>query len=271
MKKIMCVFLAVLAGISMTVCALAEENIPDKRMKSRLVDDAGIMNAEEENVLIEKLDEISERQNFDIVIVTTASLEEKTPEEYADDWYDYNGYGLGQNRDGVLFLVSTVERDWWISMYGCGIEFITDAGREYIAEKFLPHLKKNEYYEAFTVFAELCDEFISQAKKGQPYDVNNLPKGSVSSKWILIDIAVGLLLGIMITKGQTSKLKTVRKQNAAQNYIVPGSQMITIQMDNFVNRSISQRMIVKQSQNSGGSNTHKSSSGETHGGGGGKF
>ena len=81
----------------------------------RLGDDADLLTDHEEAVLLSELDEISERQRMDIVVVTTDSLEGKSAMEYADDFYDYNGYGFGNSRDGVLLLISMEDRDWWLS------------------------------------------------------------------------------------------------------------------------------------------------------------
>lgn len=271
MKKLLGICLFILLAFPLSVSVLAESVIPDTRLQERLVDNGDLLTAEEEATLLENLNEISERQQFDIAIVTAEGLEGKTAEAYADDWYDYNGYGISENRDGLLLLISMENRDWWVSTCGFGITAVTDAGREYISEKFLPHLSDGNYYDAFMIFADLCDDFVTQAKTGEPYDVGNLPKGKVSSEWILIDLVIGLLLGKVVTKKQASKLKSVRKQRTAGNYVVPGSQMITYHADNFVNRVVTQRTVNRDSSSSGGSRTHTSSSGTTHGGGGGKF
>ena len=69
---------------------------------SSLVDEADLLTDSEEAALSRKLDEISLRQNMDIVIVTVFSTEERTAAEYADDTYDYSGYG----DDGILLLIS---------------------------------------------------------------------------------------------------------------------------------------------------------------------
>ena len=73
---------------------------------------------------------------------------------YADDFYDYNGYGYGDSRDGILLLISMEERDWRISTCGYGITVFTDAGQEYISDKFLPYLSDGDYSEAFTKYAD---------------------------------------------------------------------------------------------------------------------
>ncbi len=117
---------------------------------SRVVDMAGLLSDSEKTALLTKLDEISERQQADIVVVTADTLDGKMPMDYADDFYDYNGYGFGENHDGVLLLVSMENRDWWISTCGYGITAITDAGIKYISEKFLSELSDGNYAESFS-------------------------------------------------------------------------------------------------------------------------
>ena len=58
---------------------------------------------------------------------------------------------------------------------------------------------------------------------------------------------------------------------AAENYMVPGSQILTVSYDRFLRKEVNQRMVSKSDSSSGGSKTHTSSSGATHGGTGGKY
>lgn len=108
--------------------------------RARLVDRAGLLDESGQAGLSAELDDISERQQLDVVIVTVNTLDGKTPMQYADDFYDNNGYGFGDKKDGVLLLISMGDRDWWISTTGYGITAFTDAGLEYMSEQFLPAL-----------------------------------------------------------------------------------------------------------------------------------
>jgi hypothetical protein len=45
------------------------------------------------------------------------------------------GIDVGENRDGVLLLVSTGDRKWHISTCGYGITAFTDAGIQYLGEQ----------------------------------------------------------------------------------------------------------------------------------------
>ena len=248
-----------------------------KRELPRLVDDADLLTNEEEAALLEKLDEMSERQSCDVVIVTVNSLEGKTSVEYADDFYDYNGYGIGDDYDGLLLLVSIQDRDWAISTSGFGITAFTDAGLNYISEKFLPLLSDGKYSKAFTKFADLCDDFITEAKTGEPYNENHLPNEPVGFFWIIVDLVVGLGIGYVIAFRKRQKLISVRKKVEAEDYTVPGSFVLDVNMDTFVRRFVTSKSAPSTESDSnsgsttGGSTTHTSSSGRTHGGASGKF
>ena len=108
--------------------------------RSRMVDMADLLSDSEEKELQNQLDEISERQKVDVVVVTVDSLGSKSPMKYADDFYDNNGYGFGNKKDGILLLLSMEERDWHITTTGFGITAITDAGLDYISDEFVSYL-----------------------------------------------------------------------------------------------------------------------------------
>lgn len=247
------------------------ETIPDHRLQPRLVDNADLLTETEENELLAKLDEISERQQCDVAVVTVLSTEGKTPMDFADDFYDYNGYGMGENADGILLLISMEDRDWWMSTSGFGITAFTDAGLNYISEKFLTSLSNGEYAEAFETYAKYCDEFLTQAKTGEAYDTGYMPKGTVAPIWILIDLAIGWFAAFIMASVKKNKLTTVRKKYAAEDYVVPGSLQLYVNTDRFMYMNTTTRHIERDTGSSSGSSTHTSSSGNTHGGSGGKF
>ena len=89
----------------MATPVLAEES--SKVSKDYVVDNADLLTQTGENELSEKLQDISDELQFDVVVVTTNSTGSKTATEYADDYFDYNGYGRGSNNDGALFLVDS--------------------------------------------------------------------------------------------------------------------------------------------------------------------
>ena len=240
----------------------------------RFVDLAGLVGEGITGEIEEKLREISTRQKMDVVIVTTNSLDGKTATEYADDFYDNVGYGYGEERDGILLLVSMEERDWAISTTGWGITVFTDAGLQYMQEQFLPYLSDGEYVEAFDTFVELCDDFITHAYEGDPYDVDALPKTYFKVIWIPIGLVAGFLISAIVAcVKMNTEMKTVVKQHSASRYTKDGSMNITNSNDIYINNVVTRRTIKSDndSHGGGGSSTHTSSSGSSHGGSSGKF
>ena len=146
-KRIISLLFALVLCMSFVIPALAESELP------RVVDDANLLTDSEEKQLLSKLDEISQRQKVDVVVVTVDSLGGKSAMAYADDFYDYNGYGFGTSHDGVLLLVAMGTRDYWISTTGYGIKAFTDKGIDYISDKFVSYLSDAEYAKAFDTYA----------------------------------------------------------------------------------------------------------------------
>ena len=235
----------------------------------RVVDGADLLDESEEASLCERLDDISEKYQLDVVVVTEYSLGGESPQDYADDFFDYNGYGQGSERSGVLLLHSPENRDWWISARGYGITVFTDAGIEYIGEQITPFLADGDNYGAYIEFADQCDKFLRRAETGSPYDTGSLPAKPLGLTAIAVSLLIGFILAMLIIGIMVSKLKSVRRKADADNYIKAGSMRVTGSSDMFLYRSVSRRARPKNS--SGGSSTHRSSSGARHSGGGGKY
>ena len=254
MKRILVVFLALCMLLTATLPILAEEASP-----VYLQDGADLLDKEEESALLAKLQAIE----IHAAVVTTDSLDGKSPMEYADDFYDE--YCIAE--DGILLLVSTEDNDWWISTCGYGITAFTDAGIEYMGEQFVPYLSDGDYAEAFDIFADLCVDFIEKARSGDPYDSHNLPKMPFNfAIYAVFALVVGLIVALVVTGSMKNKLKTHMQSHAA-SYVKKGSMQVNIHRDIYLYSTLTRR----RRENQGGSSTHRSSSGRSHGGGGGKF
>lgn len=257
--------------LSANSTVFATEDMP------RLVDMADLLSDREESDLSGMLDEISERQKVDVAVAAVASMDGKTAAVYANDFYDSVGYGFGDRRDGILLLVSMDEREWYMLTSGFGVTAVSDAGREYISEIFLNDLSMGDYAAAFTRFAELCDDFITQAKNGEPYDIDNFPKEPFEAAFSLAAaFGIAFIISLIVTGVMKGKLKTVHSQFAADNYMKQDSIRLTKKNDLFLYSHVDRKKIEENNSSnhqnrSGGSQTHTTSSGAERGGGGGKF
>jgi len=217
-----------------------------------VVDDADLLTDAQETALSARLNGIRDAYGTDVVVVTTDSTNGKSPMAYADDYYDYNGYGA----DGVLLLISMEDRDWWISTSGMCIDAINDSDIEYIGDLMVSDLSNGDYAAAFDVFADECEYYINGAINGFPYEfgVN-----------LVISLAVGLVIALIVVLIMKGQLKSVRAKDAAGDYVRSGSMQVTQAYDFFLYRNVTRQKKPESSS------THTGSSGRSHGGGGGKF
>ena len=239
-----------------------------------MLDYAGLISQEQSAELETKLDELGQKYEMHFVIVTDDDSGVTSPMEYADDFFDYNGYGAGTDRSGTLLYINLSTRDWWISTRGYGITAFTDAGIQYIGEQITEYLGDGDYYEAFETYVTLCDDFVAQAKTGEPYDVGNMPKEPYPfSGILLISLAAGLIVALIYILVLRGQLKSVAPNESAADYVVKGSLHVTNSREFFLYHTLHRTVRAESSSSGGGggSSTHRSSSGATHGGGGGSF
>lgn len=270
MKNILKSFLSILLAFMMVftfgITSLAADSKPN------MVDAAGMLEAGEVEELETLLDDISNKNNMDVVAVIVSDLEGKTAQEYADDYYDYNGYGYGESRDGILLLIDMGSRKWHISVCGEGITAFTDSGLEFIADKFVDKLSDGKLDKAIKIYAKWCDKFIEQANEGMPYDSGNMPKEIPGFKWVLYCLVIGYGISFFIGGRKKSKMKSIVEQKTATDYTRPGSVTYLGNSDRYIRTSTTSRIIeTESSSSSSGSSTHSSSSGTSHGGTGGSF
>ena len=266
MKKLCSLLLCLLLVLTLSISAFAMN-----AGYAHVMDYVGLLSAPERDTLCEKLDEISLRLDFDVVVVAVPSTEGMEPMDFADDYYDYNGYGLGENRDGVLLLLSMENRDYWISTRGYGQDALPTETLIFIEEQFLPLISQGNYFAGFCNFADWVDSCVTSAKNGSPIDEYNLPKApfAFGSK-LVVSLIIGLILGaivVLILKGQ---LKSVKAKNNAADYVRSGSLNLTQSQDLFLYHTVNRIRKPEPSQRSGGG-SHISSSGASHGGHGGHF
>ena len=262
MKKIISVLAILLLCALLLLPAYAEDGsttsaIPANRQKPLLVDDAGLLTEAEATALLKKLTDYTEDVQCDIAIVTVPALNGVTARDYADDYYDYNGYGYGEDDDGILFLLASTERDWWITTYGYGKKFTENELQAAVTDQSSA-LSGGDYNAAFNGIADNLHQLVYTERHPR-----------VETKWIFIDLAIGFVLAFIIMKIRTSNLKTVRSQVNADQYVVPGSLALSQSYDHFLYRNVSRTE--KPVNTGGGNGSHTSSSGRSHGGTGGSF
>ena len=94
--------------IAAALCLLAANVIPVAASEGtdlpKVIDDAEILSDYDETRLSSQIDEMTQQYQIDIVLMTENRRQEGTAQAEADMQYVNRGYGIGEGKDGILFL-----------------------------------------------------------------------------------------------------------------------------------------------------------------------
>ena len=223
--------------------------------RTRLYDGADFLTEQEEAMLEERLKEVSETYLVEVLIATVEDTGGHSVDSYVEMYYDHGGYGYGENKDGVLLLLSMAERDYRILSNGLGASAISNDDIDYIGDNIVPYLSDGDYADGFSRFIDECEYEINGEINGFPFEfgVN-----------LIIALVVGFGVALIVTLIMKAQLKSVRSASGANDYVKAGSLNITQSQDLFLYHTVS-KVKRETSSSSGGS------SGSSRNVGGGKF
>ncbi|MBR0366434.1 MAG: TPM domain-containing protein [Clostridia bacterium] len=226
-----------------------------------VIDEAGYLTNYQLDSLNKKLDEIRNEYNTDVVVYIEQNMVGDDRQARADDIYDYNGYGIGSNYDGIMMYISANPREYVFTTCGSAMTAFNSRGIDYLTDVVDSYMHSSDYYSAISAYAETAAEMLEMARGGHPY--NEKKPMNVFIAWA-IGIIAPFIIAAIATKSRGKRMNTARYQDYANEYMKPGSMNLDVSRDIFVYSTVTRTKRVKQ--NSG---THTSSSGRTHGGGGG--
>ena len=267
--KIIFIFLFIFIGIS-TVKAFDTT--------AKVYDYAQVLTTSEEEKLKTSALKYIEDYNMDMVLVTVKHHTKNDTKAYAEDFYDYNGFGIGNTHDGIIFVIDFTfgYTDINMSRTGEAIRMYDDYRINRILDNIADQ-KNNGYYAMFDSFIK---DSKSYASLGIPSSNSNVEineygdpvykEASPLPMIIIISLIVpSIVLGILIYKN-----RMIKKNTNATYYLKKDSVVIDIKDSRFLTTHTSSVRINDTSSSSGGSSrvggssVSRGSSGRSHGGGG---
>ena len=236
----------------------------------KVYDFAELLTEEEEQNIYHKVTEFINKHQLDLAVVTINKNDKGSPRVYADDFYDYNKFGINSSRDGILFLIDMETREIYMSTTGNAIIMYNDNRIEEALDAVYSYMTNQNYYAGIQNFISKIDGMATQGvpsgNKNAHLDENGNIKYEKKISWLLLVVislgVTGIIMGILISKN-----KLVRKKTTAKEYLKKESVKITSISEKLIGTNTIRHRIV-DSSSSGGSSTHSGSSGISHGGGG---
>lgn len=225
----------------------------------RIVDNARLFSEEFKHSFLAKIKTVQDELQTDFVIVTTKDLEGKYIREYADDYYDYHGYGIGNKFSGTLMVIyidpEGFSNNCWYTFTGDEINRFSGRTEE-IAEKIQPYFKAKDFaggVQAYLDYFAYHHHWYSR----------------ITFLKVLIALGIGVIAGLIRVGSMKKKMKTVVAAVSAKNYLAEGTYDLRNMNEVFV-RSVVTKTARERSSSSGGGH-HSGSSGVSHSGGGFSF
>lgn len=260
-KKIFAIGCAFFIFLMCGFSALAED-MPEAEGRIWVWDQAELLTAEEVEALNETCQEIAEKHEVGVSIVTVEDFGGGDMKEWQRRLYEEYEFGAGDSDSGVMLAVSMSERDWGMVAFGDAQSVFTTYCRERIAGAFLDDLSEGNYYDSFSTYLELCDEFMTAAEEGNPYSEEEPYKEGMPIPVIIgAAFLISLLVSLLIVMSWKKSMNTRVQQNAAAMYFEEESFALTKNTDMFLYHTVSRRAKPKDNGSSHSGSMHSDHSG----------
>ena len=238
----------------------AEPEDDDSITMEYVFDAADILPYEEWAELEARAADISKRQHCGVYF---ALVDDYTV--IADDVYEatYQIYhelelGSGEDRDGIIVLLSMDNRKYAMFVYGEYAEYAFDTyGQDELEGRFLGFFGYDDWYGGITHYLDACDEFLTTADAGDPvrlsyweYFWEYFPAVAILACLPTGSICIWLMRG----------MKSVRQKKEANAYLTEGGLHLTQQYDQYTHTTETRTKIQEESS-SGGSTCSESGGG----------
>lgn len=273
-KRILCMLLLAL----LLPCAALADN-------AMVVDDADLFDPLVAADMEQIIRRIEAEYQMDVVILTTydvpATYSDAVIQDYADTYFDNNGYGLGEDAAGFLYMIDMTNRAPCISTSGVMIDYITDGRLETLFNVSYDHLASGDYGRAAVAVLNYLERFLNQGRQegsfrydaatGQRLSgLHNALTGTEMLVALGVGIAVAAIMYATVSGRYSLKGSTYRYDRSANT-----SCKFTENSETFIRQSVNvMRHPTPSSSGSGhsggssrGSSVHRSSGGRSHGGG----
>ncbi len=173
-RKLTSLLLALLLALALTVPALAAEApLLTTGETNYVFDFTGELSDQQVEELEAQAAEITKRQNCGVYFVLLDDYTDYSEDEEdsafwtATQLYRAAGLGAGENRDGVLFLLSLEEGDDALIVSGEYAYYaFGGTNQEDLKARFLDDLLDHDWYAGISRYLEGCDEYLTRAADG---------------------------------------------------------------------------------------------------------
>lgn len=235
-----------------SIAPIVEDN------RASVYDLADLLDPEEIDALETLIDKVEAKKAYRIVVVTT-DYNPGTAMAYADDFFDFNGFG----EDGILFLLDMDNREQWISTTGVCTEVSGEKKSSFsqneierILDKTTPWASDGDYYKCL-------EAFVKEVRNHENLVHTLIPTGT--------SVLISIVLTAIVFVALIMQHKAKAPMNIANYKVETKAFQVGVNRAVFMGTQTHKRYIPPSSGSGGsggGGGMHHSGSGRSHGGGG---
>lgn len=238
----------------------AQRNAP---ATPHVIDDAYLLTQQQRQELNAYATEITNQYGIGVYMMSVPDFcdygEEFEIYDVLWNYYHDNGLGCGEDREGMILMLSMADRDWATFYYGENTEYAFNSyGQKQHETHFLDNFGKDDWHGGFQDYLASSEDFLAKAADGEPVRDN---------PWhlALVFILIAWFIAFIVTRLLWMRMANVATQKSATRYISQGGLILTHQKDVFLHQTQRRRKIERSDSDS----SRSGSSSRAHTGGGG--
>ncbi len=240
----------------------------DNIVVSNVMDTADLLTDSQEQTLQQMADEIRDQDMMEVYILTMQDFTivdgSQLVEDAAMTLYTDLDLGYGENKDGVLLLLSMDDRDYsYVSFGDRANEIYSDSNKIRIENSFLNYFGDDDWYNGFYEYVRLSGKELNLRWYDHLFRILN-------PVVTLIAVFFGVLTAVGVANKHKKKLKSIVNKNDAVDYVANGGINITVTEDTYTHTTTS-KVRIQTSSGGGSSGGGRSFSGGGFSGRSGKF
>ena len=285
MKKRFLVFLTALMLLFSVLPVYAEEMTAEQRV----FDYADLLSEADEQEMHLWITDMQENWGMDLAYLTTNDTEGKSVQQYGADFYIEHDLGLGENNDGVIFVLDMGSREGQIITCGKAIDIYTDYYIDQMWDNMVGCLSDGDYYNAFFSLYMDMNELAGDYEKYQKDPDSFLSDYSKAQKTkslltsAVIAAVFALVIAALAVSSMRKSCKNVKPYTDGRAYLKENGYHLSVNRDSFASTHTALMPIPREDDHNhhgggfhsggswGGGSSTFSGGGRSFGGGGGKF
>ena len=255
MKKL--IFLILTLSLILALPLNAQESLP------YIDDQADILTPLEEEQLTTLAAQASSKVDCGIYVVTVEDYTEIGNDPYLfietilKDYYSDQGYGTGENRDGVILMLSMRERDYSLYTHGFGDSGLSDPAMDHLVDTFLRDFSHDSWYDGFADYITCTEELLQMTLDGDPYDEFTISTPGRILGYVLSTL-IAFLIASLITAFYVKQMKSVAMETHAEEFA--GKLDLSHRDDRYTHTTTTRVYDPPSSSSSGGSRSRSGGS-----------